>query len=252
MPSSKRNRVVPTSKTRKNHKQLTRALAANIQAAADQYARIFVFDVENMRSTFLKQVRVDFADSRIFMGKTKVMTVALGRNAETACVAGVQKLAPYITGEVGLLMTDRAQEEVRAYFEGFSEVDYARAGAVASQSFTVPHGELRTAYGVEGGEEDPLPLAIEPTLRRLGVPTRIVKGKVCLEEKPEGVPVPDMDVDGEEEGYRVCKEGETLDSRQTSILKIFGVRMAEFKMDLRAVFDKETAEVRDLSSADDA
>lgn len=183
------------------------------------------------------------------MGKTKVMTVALGRSAETACVAGVQKLTGYITGEVGLLMTDRTEEEVREYFAGYSEVDYARAGAVASQAFTVPHGELRTAYGVEGGEDDPLPLAIEPTLRRLGVPTRIVKGKVCLEEKPEAVL--DMDVDGEEGGYRVCKEGDTLDSRQTSILKIFGVRMAEFRMGLRAVFDKETAEVKDLSSADD-
>lgn len=106
-------------------------------------------------------------------------------------------------------------------------------------------------YGVEGGEEDPLPLAIEPQLRKLGVPTRIRSGKVVLEEAPEAE-VGAMDglhVQGvvqEGEGYLVCKEGETLDSRQTSILKILGVRMAEFKIALQAVYDRAEEGVREL------
>ncbi|KAF7846122.1 hypothetical protein BT93_L5219 [Corymbia citriodora subsp. variegata] len=247
MPSSKRNRVIPTSKTRKNHKQQTRALASNIHAALDQYSRVFVFSVENVRNTFIKQVRVDFSDSRIFMGKTKVMAVALGKTAETEHVPGIHQLTPYLAGEVGLLLTNRTEEEVVQFFEGYSELDYARSGAVASQGFTIPHGELHTAYGV-GGEEEPLPMAIEPTLRKLGVPTKINKGKVFLEDKPEGIPVLEMDVDGEE-GYMVCKEGQTLDSKQTSILKIFGVRMSEFKMDVRAMFDKDTQSIKEFSAA---
>ncbi|KAK5078127.1 mRNA turnover and ribosome assembly protein [Lithohypha guttulata] len=236
MPSSKRNRVVTTSKTKKNHKELVKRLHTNIQEAAEKYSYIWVFGVENVRNNFIKQVRVDFADSRIFMGKTKVMQVALGRNKESECVPGASGLVSHMKGEVGLLFTDRQPQEVQDYFETYSELDYARSGAVAAQGFRIPPGELHTAYGVEGGEEDPLPMSIEPTLRRLGVPTKIVKGKVTLEDRPED----SMDT---EEGYEICKEGDILNSTQTSILKIFGVRMSEFKMGLSAVYDKEKESV---------
>lgn len=170
------------------------------------------------------------------------MQVALGRNAETESVPGVHKLTAYMKGEVGLLFTNRPEREVQEYFKTYSELDFARAGATAGQGFIIPQGELRTAYGV-GGEEDPLPMSIEPTLRRLGVPTKIVRGKVVLEERPE-------ESMATEEGYQVCKEGDTLDSRQTSILKIFGVRMAEFKMALLAMYDKNSETVRELNVMD--
>lgn len=174
------------------------------------------------------------------MGKTKVMQVALGRTPETECVPGVVGLQEYMKGEIGLLFTNREPQEIEDYFKTYSELDYARSGAVASQAFRIPAGELHTAYGVEGGEEDPLPMSIEPTLRRLGVPTKIVRGKVFLEERPDDA----MDT---EEGYEVCKEGDVLDSRQTSILKIFGMRMAEFTIDLKAVYNKNIGSVRSLS-----
>lgn len=233
---------MPTSKTKKNHKELVKRLHANVQDAAQKYSSIWVFSVENVRNNFIKQVRVDFSDSRIFMGKTKVMQVALGRSPETECIPGVSGLQEHMKGEVGLLFTDRNPQEVQNYFETYTELDYARSGAIAERGFTIPHGELHTAYGVDGGEEDPLPMAIEPTLRKLGVPTKIVKGKVFLEDRPEF----SMDVDTAD-GFEVCKEGDVLEAKQTSILKIFGVRMAEFKMDLQAVYDKESATVKNLA-----
>lgn len=238
MPRSKRNRIVPTSKTRKDRKELVRRLASNIQAAAEEFAYIWVFDVQNMRNNFIKQVRTDLSDSRIFMGKTKVMVVALGQTAETECVPGISALGEYVKGEVGLLFTNRTPVEIEEFFESFMNLDFARSGAVASQEVVIPPGELHTMYGV-GGEEDPIPMSIEPQLRKLGVPTRIVKGKVVLEERPDGA----MDA---EDGYQVCKEGDILDSRQTSILKIMGVRMAEFKMDLKAMFDKKEEALREM------
>jgi len=243
MPSSKRARVVPTSKIRKNRKELVRRLASNIQSAAEEFSFIWVFDVQNMRNNFIKQVRTDFVDSRIMMGKTKVMVVALGQTAEMECVPGVSALGPYVKGEVGLLFTNRDPHEIEQYFETFVTVDYARSGTVATQLVRIPPGELHTMYGVQGGEEDPLPMSIEPTLRKLGVPTRVVKGKVVLEEGTES----SMDT---EDGYLVCKEGDVLDSRQTSILKILGVRMSESKIGLRAVYDKKEESVREASGMD--
>lgn len=65
MPRSKRARVVHESKTvKKDHKEQTRRLYANIRECLEQYDHMFVFAVDNMRNTYLKDVRTEFADSR--------------------------------------------------------------------------------------------------------------------------------------------------------------------------------------------
>jgi len=43
---------------------------------------VWIFDVENMRNTYLKDVREAWNDSKIFFGKTKIMAKALGTTAE--------------------------------------------------------------------------------------------------------------------------------------------------------------------------
>jgi mRNA turnover protein 4 len=244
MPKSKRARVVPTSKTSKNRKELVKRLHSNIQSAVDSYAYIWVFGVQNMRNNIIKDVRAQLNDSRIFMGKTKLMVHALGSTAETEHAPGLRLLTPYMNGEIGLLFTNRAPEEIEGYFAEFRVVDYARAGTRAARGFTIPRGELRTSSGVEGGADDPIPIGAEPTLRKLGVPTRIVKGKVVLEESgdQEGMQT--------EEGYVVCRQGETLDSRQTTLLKTFGIRMAEFRVSLKAVWEKAGELVREVDGMD--
>ena len=129
MPKSKRNRVVPTSKIKKSRKELVRRLHTNVQQAATEYRFIWVFSVQNMRSTFLKKVRSDFNDSRMFMGKTKLMAHALGSTAETEHLPGLAALKEYLSGEVGVLCTNRSPEEIEEYFTNFVESDYARAGS---------------------------------------------------------------------------------------------------------------------------
>jgi mRNA turnover protein 4 len=66
MPKSKRAKVVHLSKTDKKGKELSQKLFANVQEAADNFQHIFVFSVENMRNSYLKQVRAEFSDSRYF------------------------------------------------------------------------------------------------------------------------------------------------------------------------------------------
>lgn len=58
---------------------------------------------------------------------------------------------------------------------------------------------------------------MEPTLRGLGAPTRLIKGRVVLDQ-----------------AFEVCKEGDVLDSRQTRLLKMFGVQTAEFRVRMLA------------------
>jgi mRNA turnover protein 4 len=59
--------------------------------------------------------------------------------------------------------------------------------------------------------------SLEPSIRALGVPTRLIRGKVVLDSP-----------------FAVCKEGDVLNSQQTRLLKMFGVATAEFKVNLIA------------------
>lgn len=149
------------------------------------------------------------------------MSRALGSDPSSAVAENIHLLSPHISGSVALLFTNRTPTEIKEYFSTFTPVDFARAGAVANRTFVIPPGVVYATGGAVPAEHDvPLGHTIEPELRRLGVPTRMVRGKVVL-----------GDVDGQTgEGYTVCKEGETLDSRQTRLLKLFDQCLSEFKV----------------------
>ncbi|KAK3077944.1 hypothetical protein LTS18_008851 [Coniosporium uncinatum] len=227
MPKSKRAKVVHLSKTEKKGKELNQNLFANIRSAADTHQHIFVFAVSNMRNTYLKDVRAQFADSRFFFGKTKVMAKALGSGPEDEHLPNLHKLSKYLTGNVGLLFTDREPAEVLEYFGNYTETDFARAGTSATQDFVVPAGVVYSRGGELAPDEDePVPHSVETTLRKWGMPTRLDKGKVMLDEE-----------------YVVCREGKELNSHQTALLKMFGVATAEFRVKIVAYWSAAGQEV---------
>ena len=167
---------------------------------------------------------------RLFFGKTKVMAVALGLTPATEPAPNTSLLTPHLTGSVGLLFSPRDPTSTLSYFSTFRPLDYARAGTTATRTFTLPGGILYSRGGEIPVEEDvPLAHSIEPTLRKLGVPSRLVKGKIELDSD-----------------YRVCTEGEVLGSGQTTLLKMFGVAMAEFRVKIMAYFVARTGEVVSL------
>lgn len=191
-----------------------------------------------MRNTYLKDVRAQLADSRLFFGKTKVMAAALGRDASTEPAPQTSLLAPHLGGAVGLLFSAHPPSYISNYFATFTPLDYARAGTVATRSFTLPAGVVYSRGGEIPAEEDvPMAHSMEPGLRKLGVPTRLVKGKIVLGE------------DGGE-GYTVCREGEVLGSGQTTLLKMFGVATAEFRVVVKAYWSRDSGEVVVLEGVD--
>ncbi|EOD52564.1 putative 60s acidic ribosomal protein [Neofusicoccum parvum UCRNP2] len=235
MPKSKRARVVHLSKVEKKGKELSEKLFNNVREAADQFQYIFVFDVENMRNNYLKEVRQEFSDSRLFFGKTKVMAKALGTDPASEHLPNVHKLAAHLEGNVGLFCTNREPSEIIEYFQNYSQTDFARAGVVASQTFTIPTGIVYSRGGELPVEEDvPLPHPVEVTVRKWGMPTRLEKGKVMLDQP-----------------YTVCKEGETMNSHQTALLKLFGVAMAEFKIKLTTYYNKEDETVTEIDAMEE-
>lgn len=191
-----------------------------------------------MRNTYLKDVRAQLSDSRLFFGKTKVMAAALGRDPSTEPAPQTSLLAPHLGGAVGLLFSSHPPSYISNYFATFTPLDYARAGTVATRSFTLPAGVVYSRGGEIPAEEDvPMAHSMEPGLRKLGVPTRLVKGKIVLGE------------DGEER-YTVCREGEVLGSGQTTLLKMFGVATAEFRVVVKAYWSRDSGEVVVLEGED--
>lgn len=157
------------------------------------------------------------------------MAVALGLTSATEPYPGTSLLTPHLHGNIGLVFSTRAPQDMVAYFASFNPSDYARAGTIASRSFSIPAGIVYSRAGEIPEEEDvPIAHSIEPNLRKLGVPTKLVKGKVMLKAQ---------------DAFVVCREGEKLGSRQTSLLKMFGVTMAEFKVGVEAWWEGKTGEV---------
>lgn len=146
------------------------------------------------------------------------MAKALGSSPEDAYQPGTHTLSSHLNGNVGLFFTSRAPDAIIAHFRDFSETDYARSGTEATRSFAIPAGLVYSTGGEVAPEDDVLMAhSMEPELRKLGVPTRLVKGKIELDNE-----------------YVVCEEGKVLDSRQTRLLKMFGVATAEFRVRLVA------------------
>lgn len=163
------------------------------------------------------------------------MAKALGDSPATEAQLGISLLTPHLTGQVGLIFSPRDPAAVLAHFDAFRPLDYARAGSIATRSFILPAGTLYSRGGEIDQDEDlPLAHSVEPTLRKLGVPTRLVKGKVELEHD-----------------FVVCNKGDVLGSGQTTLLKTFALTMAEFRVAIRAYWHSETGEVTVVEAGDD-
>ncbi len=66
---------------------------------------------------------------------------------------------------MGLLFTNKPQEEVCEWFEKFTGQDYASSGFVSLRDVNLPEGPLSQ-----------FPHSMEPQLRKLGMPTVLKKG----------------------------------------------------------------------------
>lgn len=163
------------------------------------------------------------------------MAKALGSTPETAYQTNTHLLSPYLAGNVGLLFTNTPPPATLAHFATSTSTDFARAGTPATRAFTIPAGTVFSRGG-EIVEEADVPMAhsLEPELRRLNVPTTLAKGKITLQNP-----------------YEVCREGQVLDSRQTRLLKLFGVATAEFRVKLVAYWSAAETEVVEVPQADE-
>uniref|UniRef100_K3WRY3 Ribosome assembly factor mrt4 n=1 Tax=Globisporangium ultimum (strain ATCC 200006 / CBS 805.95 / DAOM BR144) TaxID=431595 RepID=K3WRY3_GLOUD len=210
MPKSKRQRTKALTKVDKKTSDLKQKVVESVREAVDSYATLFAFSFVNMRTNHFKEVRMDFRDSRFFLGKNKVMKVALGRTEAEEYADNLSKISRDLNGNVGLLFTDKTEDEVTEYFNKLSEKDFARSGFVATETVQVPQGPLPQFIG-----------SMVESLRTLGLPVDLKKGNVVLNQD-----------------YTICKEGQTLTPEQCKLLVHFDRKMAEFKLVMLSSWSK--------------
>jgi len=202
MPKSKREKQISLTRTQKKGLELKQDVIKKVQDALDSYARVFVVRVENMRNNKLKEVREEWKPSKFFFGKNKVMAFAMGKSETDEYKENLHKLSGCLRGQRGLLFTNSTKDEVTKWFEAYSDTDYARTGCAAEQDVELKEGPL-----------EQFAHSMEPQLRQLGLPTKLVRGVVTLTKD-----------------FVVCKKDEILKPEQARILKLLGHQMAEFKI----------------------
>lgn len=140
------------------------------------------------------------------------MAKALGTTPAEEYREGLAQLSSNIAGNVGLLFTLRPAQEIIEYLQTFVKADFARMNCIAPLTFIVPEGTIYSMGGqIPSAEDVPLAHSLESTVRSLGMPTKLVQGKVHLDQP-----------------YTVCRQGQKLDSKQANLLKQFGCAVAEF------------------------
>jgi len=221
MPKSKRDKKVSLTNTAKKGLQFKQQLVEEVRKCADAYERIFVFSVENMRNGKLKDLRGDWKqDSRFFFGKNKVMQLGLGKSKEDESQENLHRLSKRLVGQCGLLFTNRSKQDVTDFFDSFSAPDFARSGFVAIEDVILPEGDLPDFSH-----------SLEPHLRQLGMPTSLQRGVITLVKE-----------------YTVCKKGSVITPEQARILKLMGKMMAEFRVTLKCMWEKDGGKIIKFNS----
>lgn len=232
MPKSKRSKLVTLSQTDKKGKESKLKLFDEIRSALDNYSQVWILQMKDIRTPVLQDIRSDWTDSKLILGKRKVIQKAFGETPEEEYLSDLAKLTKILstTDDLipGILFTNEDDSTVQSYFDAYKRQDYTRVKNKSPITFEIPAGIVYSRGGQIPEEEDvPMSHSLEETLRnKYKMPTKIKSGKIVL-EKP----------------YLVCNEGDVLDVRQALILKQFGVAASEFKVPLVGHYDKESAQV---------
>ncbi|XP_053687862.1 mRNA turnover protein 4 homolog [Sabethes cyaneus] len=216
MPKSRRDKKVSLTKTERKGLSNKQQIIEDIQACRQKYANIFLFSVQNMRNSKLKDIRTAWKNSRFFFGKNRVMQLGLNFVSEDGdddpkLGKDLDQLREQMVGQCGLLFTSETKETVLDWFDSYSADEFARSGFRASKTVRLKEGPL----------ED-FSHAIEPHLRSLGMPTKLDRGIVTLYKD-----------------FTVCEKGKVLTPEQARMLKLLGKPLAKFKVVINCCYTKE-------------
>ena len=233
MPKSKRaTRVSLTRTTTKKTRDHKTKYVDMVRSAIDAADRVYLFSYENMRSTHFKDVRCHFRSSskkndtagggRLFLGKNKLLQIALGRTMADEYSNNLSQISTHITGSAGILCTSMAPTDVEGYFASLNVPEYAKCGTICPETVAITSDALAADH----------PACMMELFRKLGLPVEVRNGKLALV--------------GGRASYEVCTKGKELTAEQCKILVHMGIKLSVFRINLLRRWEKKDGAIEEL------
>ena len=172
MPKSKRNKVVALTKVKKKGREGKEAIVENVQSALEEYPNAYVLSFGQMRAGPFKELAHTMkSDSKFFLGKNKVVQVALGKGAEDEVVDNSHLLSKFMRGQVCLLFTKKSKKELQETLSNYQVDDFATAGTKATYTVHLEKG----TDALSGFSH-----SMEGYFKQMGLPVKLNFGKIEL------------------------------------------------------------------------
>ncbi|EME27734.1 mRNA turnover protein 4 [Galdieria sulphuraria] len=168
MPTSRRRKNGIIKKQAKNRRQSNADIIEAVTNCLQAYKSIYILNFDCIRSSIMKELRNNWKDSRFFFGKNKVMRYVLGKTEEEEPYKGLHQLAPFLSGNIGVLFTSRTRDQVHDFFDNFIVNEYPRIGSRAPRDVVLNAGPVD------------IPVELEPRLRELGLPIQVQNNEIFL------------------------------------------------------------------------
>lgn len=164
MPRSKRDKKITLTKVKKRGRDGRTELIDKVRAAVDEHAFLYVLKFDALRSVGFNDVRREWRESSLFLGKNKLMALALGRTPEDEVHDNARRVSARLIGDAALLATSRPRKDVLGFFEKLATPQFACAGTLATKTVKIAAGTLPA---------DKFPTSKLPELRKLGVEAEV-------------------------------------------------------------------------------
>jgi mRNA turnover protein 4 len=211
MPLAKKNKVVSLTKVKPKVREHKEFIVNKVHTFLDKYKFLYVLSFDNMSTNNFKSLRESLTDSKFLMGKNKVIGVALGVDEENTYRPNTFRITQDLKGHCTLFFTNRTREECEEIFNKFEEEEYATGGAIAPETIVLQKGlETLKRFGH----------SMEPHLRQLGLPTRLVNSQIELLSD-----------------YLLAEEGKPLTVEKCKILKLMDRKMSRLKFQIKSYYD---------------
>ncbi|KAM3141549.1 hypothetical protein pb186bvf_006413 [Paramecium bursaria] len=205
MPSSRRVKKVSLTKATKKTSEHKQNLVENVKKGLKQYKTAIVFEYRNLTNNPLKQMREDLKpNSKIFIGKNKVMQVALGKDEEKQAGKNTYLLSQHLKGQTGLLLTNQDVDKLQAYLSQFDSQEFAQPGLISPETIILKSG-LETFSKFQH--------TMDPYLRQLGLNTKLMNQQIVLNED-----------------FKVCEAGKPISVEQGKILRLLNIKLGKLEI----------------------
>lgn len=191
-------------------------------ALLDEYPKCFIVGADNVGSRQMQKIRIALRGYAIvLMGKNTMMRKAIRRHLENN--AALEKLLPFIKGNVGLVFTKGDLSEVSRIIQENKVAAPAKAGAIANLDVTVP-----AQCTVLGPEKTSF-------FQALSIQTKISKGTIEILND-----------------VRLIKIGDKVGASEATLLNMLNISPFTYGLQIEMVYDSGTVfELAILSITDD-